>query len=66
MSGGLQRLLVILKHWIFGRQKEAKRKKLTFFFYVKNYFTRIMNFKFVKKIWDYLKKEYFGYERIRG
>jgi len=31
----------------------------------KNIFTRMLNFKYAKEIWDFLKKEYSDYERTR-
>nr|KYP39847.1 hypothetical protein KK1_038839 [Cajanus cajan] len=46
--------------------KKAKTKSYPFACVSKNVFTRIMTLKSAKEIWDYLKEEYVGDERIRS
>jgi len=48
------------------KTKKAKTKACLFDVVSTTIFTRIMSFKSVKEIWDYLKKEYEGDERIKG
>ena len=44
----------------------AKGKACLFVVVSTTIFTRIMSLKSAKEIWDYLKKEYEGNERIKG
>ena len=48
------------------KTKKAKAKNCLFSAVSKIIFTRIMNFKSAKQIWDYLKSEYQGCERTKG
>ncbi|XP_027362761.1 uncharacterized protein LOC113870365 [Abrus precatorius] len=48
------------------KTKKAKAKNCLFSAVSKIIFTRIMNFKSAKEIWDYLKKQYSGCERTKG
>ena len=48
------------------KTRKAKAKSCLFAGVSATLFTRIMTLKTAKEIWDYLKKEYAGDERIRG
>ena len=48
------------------KTKKAKAKNCLFSAVSKIIFTRIMNLKSAKEIWDYLKSEYQGCERTKG
>lgn len=48
------------------KTKKAKAKACLFAAVSTTIFTRIMSLKSAKEIWDYLKKEYEGDERIKG
>ncbi|XP_006603455.1 uncharacterized protein LOC114397222 [Glycine soja] len=48
------------------KTKKAKAKNCLFSAVSKIIFTRIMNFKSAKQIWDYLRSEYQGCERTKG
>ena len=48
------------------RTRKSKAKACLFAAVSPTIFTRIMSLKSTKEIWDYLKKEYVGDERIKG
>ncbi|XP_052203198.1 uncharacterized protein LOC127808672 [Diospyros lotus] len=48
------------------KQKKSKRKACLFTAVSSTIFTRIMTLKSAKAIWDFLKKEYEGNEKIKG
>lgn len=48
------------------KTKKSKAKACLFASVSASIFTRIMSLKSVKKIWDFLKSEYNGNDRIRG
>ena len=48
------------------KTKKSKAKACLFAAVSSTIFTRIMSLKTTKEIWDYLKTEYEGNERIRG
>ena len=48
------------------KTKKSKAKACLFATVLSTIFTRIMSLKSAKEIWDYLKTEYEGDERIRG
>ena len=48
------------------RTRKSKAKACLFVAVTPTIFTRIMSLKSAKEIWDYLKKEYAGDERIKG
>jgi len=55
-----------LKYHKERKTRKAKAKSVLFSCVSQNVFTRIMTLKTAKEIWDYLKEEYAGDERIRG
>jgi len=48
------------------KTRKSKAKACMFAVVSTTIFTRIMSLKLEKDVWDYLKKEYAGDERIRG
>lgn len=48
------------------KEKKTESKGCLFVVVSTTIFTRIMSLKSAKEIWDYLKKEYEGDERIKG
>ena len=55
-----------LKYHKEKKTRKAKAKSVLFSGVSQTIFTRIMTLKIAKAIWDYLKEEYAGDERIRG
>ena len=49
-----------------GKTKKSKAKACLFAAVSSTIFTKIMSLKTAKAIWDYLKEEYAGDEKIRG
>ncbi|GMP56010.1 hypothetical protein CsSME_00020638 [Camellia sinensis var. sinensis] len=48
------------------KQRKSKARETLFVAVASTIFTRIMTLKIAKKIWDFLKQEYEGNERIKG
>jgi len=55
-----------LKYHKERKTRKAKAKSVLFSGVSQTVFTRTMTLKIAKEIWDYLKEEYAGDERIRG
>ena len=55
-----------IKHHNEKRTRKSRAKACLFAAVSSTFFTRIMSLKSAKAIWDYLKKEYEGDERVKG
>ena len=58
--------LAQIRHHKERRQRKSKVKSCLFSAVSSTIFTRIMTLKSAKEIWDFLKQEYEGNERVKG
>ncbi|XP_052182060.1 uncharacterized protein LOC127794845 [Diospyros lotus] len=58
--------LAQIRHHKERRQRKSKAKSCLFSAVSSTIFTRIMTLKSAKEIWDFLKQEYEGNERVKG
>ena len=59
-------IVALIKNHKERKTRKSKAKACPFAGVSATIFTKIMSFKLAKDVWDYLKKEYTGDERIRG